>query len=173
MDVKSAFLNGLLKEEVYVKQPPGFEHEQYPDYVFKLKKALYGLRQAPRAWYERLSKFLLKNGFIQGKIDPTLFTKENGNDILVVQIYVDDIIFGSTDESLCEWFSKCMHSEFDMSMMGELNYFLGHQIKQTKDGIYVHQTKYTKNILKRFGYEDVKPKPTPMNQNSKLTYTVW
>ena len=169
MDVKSAFLNGLLKEEVYVKQPPGFEHEQYPDYVFKLKKALYGLRQAPRAWYERLSKFLLKNGFIQGKIDPTLFTKENGNDILVVQIYVDDIIFGSTDESLCEWFSKCMHSEFDMSMMGELNYFLGLQIKQTKDGIYVHQSKYTKNLLKRFGYEDVKPKPTPMNQNSKLT----
>ena len=125
MDVKSVFLNGLLKEEVYVKQPPGFEHEQYPDYVFKLKKALYGLRQAPRAWYERLSKFLLKNGFTRGKIDPTLFTKENGNDILVVQIYVDDIIFGSTDESLCEWFSKCMHSEFDLSMMGELNNFLG------------------------------------------------
>ncbi|KAL8115758.1 hypothetical protein AgCh_022311 [Apium graveolens] len=125
MDVKSAFLNGFLEEEVYVKQPPGFEHEQHPDYVYKLKKALYGLKQAPRAWYKRLSKFLIKNGFIRGKIDPTLFTKQNGNDILIVQIYVDDIIFGSTNDSMCEWFSKCLSSEFDMSMMGELNYFLG------------------------------------------------
>ena len=169
MDVKSAFLNGFLEEEVYVKQPPGFEHEQHPDYVYKLKKALYGLKQAPRAWYKRLSKFLIKNGFIRGKIDPTLFTKQNGNDILIVQIYVDDIIFGSTNDSMCEWFSKCMSSEFDMSMMGELNYFLGLQIKQSKDGIYVHQSKYVKNLLTRFGFDNVKPKSTPMNQNSKLT----
>ena len=168
MDVKSAFLNGLLEEEVYVKQPPGFEHEQFPDYAYKLKKALYGLKQAPRSWYKRLSKFLIKNGFVRGKIDPTLFTKTLNGEILVIQIYVDDIIFGSTNDELCEWFSKCMHSEFDMSMMGELNYFLGLQIKQTQDGIYVHQTKYVKELLKRFGFESVKPKSTPMPQNSKL-----
>ena len=168
MDVKSAFLNGLLEEEVYVKQPPGFEHEQYPDYVYKLKKALYGLKQAPRSWYKRLSKFLIKNGFVRGKIDPTLFTKSLNGEILVVQVYVDDIIFGSTNNELCEWFSKCMHSEFDMSMMGELNYFLGLQIKQTSNGIYVHQGKYVKELLKRFGFENVKSKPTPMSQTSKL-----
>ena len=169
MDVKSAFLNGYLKEEVYVKQPPGFEDEKYPNRVYKLKKALYGLRQAPRSWYERLSEFLIKNGFIRGKIDPTLFTIFKGQDILVVQIYVDDIIFGSTNDSLCKWFSKCMHSEFDMSMMGELNYFLGLQIKQTPEGIYVHQSKYIKNLLKRFGYENIKAKSTPMSVVSKLT----
>ncbi|KAL8156742.1 hypothetical protein AgCh_001735 [Apium graveolens] len=169
MDVKSAFLNECLEEEVYVKQPPGFEHEQHLDYVYKLKKALYGLKQAPRDWYKRLSKFLIKNGFIRGKIDPTLFTRQNGDDILIVQIYVDDIIFGSTNDSMCEWFSKCIRSEFDMSMMGELNYFLGLQIKQSKDGIYVHQSKYVKNLLTRFGFDNVKPKSTPMNQNSKLT----
>ena len=169
MDVKSAFLNGLLEEEVFVKQPPGFEDSDFPDYVYRLKKALYGLRQAPRAWYSRLSKFLLKNGFVRGKLDSTLFTKHDGKDILIVQIYVDDIVFGATNESMCEWFSKSMHKEFDMSMMGELNYFLGLQIKQTKDGIFVHQSKYVKNLLKRFGYENVKPKSTPMNQNSKLT----
>ena len=131
MDVKSAFLNGYLKEEVYVKKPPGFEDEKYPNRVYKLKKALYGLRQAPRSWYERLSEFLIKNGFIRGKIDPTLFTIFKGQDILAVQIYVDDIIFGSTNDSMCKWFSKFMHNEFDMTMMGELNYFLGLQIKQT------------------------------------------
>ncbi|KAK1370395.1 hypothetical protein POM88_036487 [Heracleum sosnowskyi] len=141
MDVKSAFLNGFLKEEVYVKQPPGFESEHFPNHVFKLKKALYGLRQAPRSWYERL----------------------------IVQIYVNDIIFGSTNDSMCKWFSKCMHSEFDMSMMGELNYFLGLQVKQTPDGIYVHQTKYIKNLLKRFGFENVKSKSTPVSPVSKLT----
>ncbi|KAL8155052.1 hypothetical protein AgCh_000437 [Apium graveolens] len=109
MDVKSAFLNGFLEEKVYVKQPPGFEHEQHPDYVYKLKKALYGLKQTPRA------------------------------------------------------------CEFDMTMMGELNYFLGLQIKQSKDDIYVHQSKYVKNLLTRFGFDNVKPNSTPMNQNSKLT----
>ena len=169
MDVKSAFLNGYLKEEVYVKQPSGFKHEKYLNHVYKLKKALYGLRQTPRSWYERLSKFLLKHGFIRGKIDPTLFLKYDGKDILVVQIYVDDIIFGSTNDVMCKWFSKCMHSEFDMSMMGELNYFLGLQVKQTKDEIFVHQSKYIKNLLKRFGFENVKVKSTLMCQASKLT----
>ena len=124
MDVKSAFLNGYIDEEVYVCQPPGFEDHKHPDYVFKLKKALYGLKQAPRQWYERLSNFLLSHGYERGKIDKTLFIKKALNDIILVQVYVDDIIFGLTNQNLCEQFVAAMHGEFEMSMMGELNYFL-------------------------------------------------
>ena len=138
MDVKSAFLNGFIQEEAYVDQPPGFENSDKPNHVFRLIKALYGLKQAPRAWYERLSKFLLEKYFSRGKVDTTLFIKRKLHDILVVQIYVDDIIFGSTNESLCKEFSIDMQSEFEISMMGELNYFLGLQIKQTNDGIFVN-----------------------------------
>ena len=128
MDVKSAFLNGYISEEVYVKQPPGFEHPEKSDYVFKLKKSLYGLKQAPRAWYDRLSSFLLENDFTRGKVDTTLFCNAFKNDILIVQIYVDDIIFGSANPSLCEDFSKMMQAEIEMSLMGELKFFLGIQI---------------------------------------------
>jgi hypothetical protein len=101
MDVKSAFLNGLLNEEVYVSQPPGFEDIEYPDHVYKLKRAFYGLKQAPKAWYERLSKFLLEKRFSCGNVDNTLFSKRKGKDILLVQVYVDDIIFGSTNDTMC------------------------------------------------------------------------
>ncbi|WP_251363028.1 reverse transcriptase domain-containing protein, partial [Escherichia coli] len=147
MDVKSAFLNGFIKEEVYVKQPPGFEDNNHPDHVYKLTKALYGLRQAPRAWYERLSTFLIAKKFQKGKVDTTLFIKHVKNDILIVQIYVDDIIFGSTNENLCKNFSSLMQKEFEMSMMGELTFFLGLQIKQTENGTFINQTKYIKEIL--------------------------
>ena len=125
MDVKSAFLNGLLNEEVYVAQPPGFENYEKPDYVYKLDKALYGLKQAPRAWYDRLSSFLLDHGYTRGKVDITLFTKCLNDNLLLVQIYVDDIIFGSTNASMCSDFSTLMQEEFEMSMMGELKFFLG------------------------------------------------
>ena len=168
MDVKNAFLNGLIQEEVYVEQPPGFEDSQKLDHVYRLKKALYGLKQAPRAWYERLSKFLLEKNFTRGKVDTTLFIKKKDNDILLVQIYVDDIIFGSTNESLCKEFSIDMQSEFEMSMMGELNYFLGLQIKQTNDGIFVNQAKYCKELIKRFGMENSKHLATPMNTSCYL-----
>ena len=120
MDVKSAFLNGFINEELYVEQPPDFQSFNFPNHVFRLKKALYGLKQAPRAWYERLSKFLLKKGFKMGKIDTNLFIKTKENGMLLVQIHVDDIIFGGTNVSLCEEFSKCMYSEFEMSIMGDL-----------------------------------------------------
>ena len=122
MDVKSAFLNGVINEEVYVSQPPGFENNEYPDHVFKLKQALYGLKQGPWVWYERLSKFLLDHGYSRGQVDTTLFIKRKGKHILLVQIYVDDIIFGSTNLHLVEEFSKVMQGEFEMSLMGELNY---------------------------------------------------
>ena len=108
MDVKSVFLNGYIAEKVYVEQPPDFENHAFSNHIFKLNKALYGLKQAPRAWYERLSKFLLNNSFSRGNVDTTLFIKRNQDDILVIQIYVDDIIFGSTNESLCQDFAKLM-----------------------------------------------------------------
>ena len=133
MDVKSAFLNGYISEEVYVKQPPGFEHSEKSDHVFKLKKSRYGLKQAPRAWYDRLSSFLLENNFTRGKVDTTLFCKTFKNDILMVQIYVDDIIFGSANPSLCKEFSKLMQAEFEMSLMGKLKFFLGIQIDQRSE----------------------------------------
>jgi hypothetical protein len=108
MDVKSVFLNGLLKEEVYMEQPPGFEDDRYPDHVYKLYKALYGLKQAPRAWYECLRGFLISNAFKVGKDDHTLFTKTCNGDLFVCQIYVDDIISGSTNQKSCEKFSRVM-----------------------------------------------------------------
>ena len=124
MDVKSAFLNWYIKEEVFVEQPPGFKDHKYPDHVFKLTKALYGLKQAPRAWYECLSSFLLQNNFKRGKVDTTLFIKNTDTDMIIVQIYVDDIIFGATNPNLCKEFKHLMQGEFEMSMVGELSYFL-------------------------------------------------
>ncbi|GJT21737.1 retrovirus-related pol polyprotein from transposon TNT 1-94 [Tanacetum coccineum] len=128
MDVKTAFLNGILREEVYVSQPEGFVDPNYPDHVYKLKKALYGLKQAPRAWYDLLSSFLLSQKFSKGTVDPTLFIRKEGNDILLEQIYIDDIIFAFTKPELCDTFSHIMTSKFKMSMMGKLSFFLGLQI---------------------------------------------
>nr|GFC46016.1 putative ribonuclease H-like domain-containing protein [Tanacetum cinerariifolium] len=119
MDVKSAFLYGTIKEEVYVCQPLGFEDPDYPNKVYKVVKALYGLHQAPRTWYETLANYLLENGFQRGKIDQTLFIKRKQGDILLVQIYVDDIIFGSTNKDLCKAFEKLMKGKFQMISMGE------------------------------------------------------
>ena len=133
MNVKSAFLNGIINKEVYVEQPLGFENQESLDHVFKLNKVLYGLKQEPKAWYERLSSFLLKNEFTRGSVDTTLFTKRDNHNLLIIQIYVDDIIFGATNENLCEKIAKLMQDEFEMSMMGELNFFLGLQIKQMKE----------------------------------------
>jgi hypothetical protein len=168
MDVKSAFLNGPIKEEVYVEQPPGFEDSEYPNHVYKLSKALYGLKQAPRAWYECLRDFLITDGFKLGKTDPTLFTKTVVKDLFVCQIYVDDIIFGSTNKSTCEEFSRLTIQKFEMSMMGELKYFIGFQIKQLQDGTFISQTKYIQDIFNKFGMKDAKPIKTPMGTNGHL-----
>jgi hypothetical protein len=108
MDVKSAFLNGVLEEEVYLRQPPGFESEKYPHQVYKLRKALYGLKQAPRAWYGRLRGFLIERGIEMGKVDQTLFLLRQGRDILIVQVYVDDIVFGGSSNSLVAMFAQDM-----------------------------------------------------------------
>ncbi|GJZ60017.1 putative ribonuclease H-like domain-containing protein [Tanacetum coccineum] len=168
MDVKSAFLYGKIKEEVYVCQPPGFEDPNFTDRVYKVEKALYGLHQAPKAWYETLLTYLLDNRFQRGKIDKTLFIRRDKSDILLVQVYVDDIIFGSTKKSLCTEFEKIMHKKFQMSSMGELRFFLGLQVQQKEDEIFISQDKYVTEILKKFGFSDVKIASTPMKTHKPL-----
>ncbi|GJV82471.1 putative ribonuclease H-like domain-containing protein [Tanacetum coccineum] len=168
MDVKSAFLYGKIKEEVYVCQPPGFEDPDFPDRVYKVEKALYGLHQAPRAWYETLSTYLLDNGFQRGKIDKTLFIKRDKSDILLVQVYVDDIIFGSTRKEMCTEFEKMMHKKFQMSSIGELIFFLGLQVKQKEDRIFISQDKYVNEILNKFGFSDINTASTPMETHKTL-----
>ncbi|WVZ81763.1 hypothetical protein U9M48_029105 [Paspalum notatum var. saurae] len=168
MDIKSAFLNGFIEEEVYVRQPPGFESVRFLDRVYKLRKALYGLKQAPRAWYVRLKSFLFKSGFVMGSVDKTLFLLSRGGDTLIVQIYVDDIIFGGSSHALVSSFAEQMSREFEMSLMGELQFFLGLQIKQGLEGNFVHQAKYTRDILKKFNMSDYKPMTTPMSTNTVL-----
>jgi hypothetical protein len=125
MDVKSAFLNGPIKEEVNVEQPSAFEDQEYPNHVYKLHKPIYGLKQGPRAWYECLRDFVTQNGFEISKANSTLFTRKVDKDLFICQIYVDDIIFGSTNQSFCDEFSKIMTDRFEMSMMRELKFFLG------------------------------------------------
>ncbi|KAD4585787.1 hypothetical protein E3N88_23388 [Mikania micrantha] len=165
LDVKSAFVYGSLKETVYVCQPPGFEDPIHRDQVYILDKALYGLHQAPRAWYETLSTHLIEHGFNRGQIDKTLFYREKDKDILLVQIYVDDIIFGSTDEQMCLEFKQVMIEKFEMSAMSDIKFFLGLQIDQSDAGIFIHQTKYIQDVLKRFSMLDCKPISTPIQPN--------
>ena len=148
--------------------PPGLLILLVRTLFLNLKKVLYGLKQTPKTWYERLSSFLVSNGFVKGKIDTILFTKHVDSDILIVQIYVDDIIFGSTNEMLCKDFESCLKKEFRMSMMRELNYFLGLQINQKSDGIFMHQAKYTRELIKKFGLEDAKTSKTLMAITTKL-----
>ncbi|KAJ9559888.1 LOW QUALITY PROTEIN: hypothetical protein OSB04_005048 [Centaurea solstitialis] len=165
MDVKTAFLNGVLKEEVYVSQPEGFVDKDYPDHVYILDKALYGLKQAPRAWYDSLSQFLVESSYSKGKIDNILFIKREDEHIMLVQIYVDDIIFRSTCPNFCDTFSKLMMTRYEMSMMGELNFFL---IKQLSAGIFINQAKYIKDILKKYNLENAKIMKTPMSPSCAL-----
>nr|GEZ93819.1 hypothetical protein [Tanacetum cinerariifolium] len=168
MDVKTMFLNEVLKEEVYVGQSLGFVRKQYPDHVYALDKALYGLKQAPRAWYDVLSQFLIDSGFQKGSIDTTRFIKKKGKHIMLIQIYVDDIIFGSTIPKYCTKFSDLMVKHFEMSMMGEMKFFLGLQVNQFSNGIFINQFKYILDILNRFGMENFDTVPTSMVEQAKL-----
>jgi hypothetical protein len=168
MDVNSSFLNGDLSEEVYMEQPEGFELSDNPDLVCKLKKALYGLKQAPRAWYHKLDMYLKDKGFKRGTVDNNLYIKIEDNDMLIVLVYVYDIIFGCNKDSLVQWFSSAMDSEFEMSMIGELSFFLGLQITQRSEGMFISQEKYLREMLKRFQMEDSKPVNTPMVTGCKL-----
>nr|GEV85291.1 putative ribonuclease H-like domain-containing protein [Tanacetum cinerariifolium] len=166
MDVKSAFLYGTIDEEVYVMKPPGFHDLEFTDRVYKVEKAMYGLHQAPRAWYGTMSKYLLDNGFQRGTIDQTLFIRKHRGDFLLVQVYVDDIIFVSSNPLLCREFKALMHDMFQMSTIGELNFFLGLQVLQKKNGIFLSQDKYVGDILKKFGYSDVSSVNAPMDKEN-------
>ncbi|GKC46873.1 retrovirus-related pol polyprotein from transposon TNT 1-94, partial [Tanacetum coccineum] len=153
MDMKTAFLNGILKEEVYVSQPEGFVDQDHPIHVFRLKKTLYRRKQAPRAWYDLLSTFLLSQHFIKGVVDLTLFTQKEGEHIILVQIYVDDIIFASTNLSFCDKLANQMHKRFKMSMMRKMSFFLGIQISQNPRGIFINQSKYALEMQKKYGLD--------------------
>nr|GEV60473.1 retrovirus-related Pol polyprotein from transposon TNT 1-94 [Tanacetum cinerariifolium] len=168
MDVKTAFLNGELKEEVYVSQPEGFVDPNHPTHVYHLKKAFYELKQAPRAWYDILSWFLLNNKFSKGAVDLTLFTQKTGKHILLVQIYVDDIIFASTDPKACDIFFDETSSKFEMSMMGQMSFFLCLQVSQNPGDIFINQSEFALEILKKFGMDSCDPIDTPMVDRLKL-----
>nr|GEX51838.1 putative ribonuclease H-like domain-containing protein [Tanacetum cinerariifolium] len=154
MDVKSAFLYGTIDKEVYVMQPPGFQDPEFPARVYKVEKAMYGLHQAPRAWYGTLSKYLLTNGFQRGTIDQTLFIIRQRGDFILVQVYVDDIIFRSSNPQLCREFKAFMYEKFQMNAMGELNFFLGLQVLQKEDGIFLSQDKYVESPFDLVAYSD-------------------
>ena len=158
MDVKSAFLNGFLHEEVFVEQPKGFVDAHHSNHVYRLKKALYGLKQALRAWYKCLTQFL---------VDKTLFIKKNNDELFIAQIYVNDIVFGSTNNIKVQQSVDVMSYEFDMSLVGELSYFLGLQIKQLNDMIFITQYKYAKNLVKKFSLANAKHCDTPMNVHKR------
>nr|GEV66935.1 retrovirus-related Pol polyprotein from transposon TNT 1-94 [Tanacetum cinerariifolium] len=168
MDVKSAFLYGTINEEVYVSQPPGFVDTKFSNKVYKVVKALYGLHQAPKAWYATLSTFLEKSRYRRGAIDKTLFIKQDKKGIMLFQIYVDDIIFGSTKKSWCDEFEELIKNRFQMSSIGELTFFIGLQVKQKEDGIFISQDKYVAKILKKFDFLSVKTASTPIKTQKPL-----
>ncbi|GJT70722.1 putative ribonuclease H-like domain-containing protein [Tanacetum coccineum] len=168
MDVKSALLYGTIDEEVYVSQPPGFVDPNHPNKVYKVVKALYGLHQALRAWYATLSTFLEQSRYRRGTINKTLFINKDKKDIMLVQVYVDDIIFGSTKKSWCDEFEALMKNRLQMSSMGELTFFLGLQVKQKADGIFISQDKYVTEILKKFDFMSVKHSSTSIETHKQL-----
>jgi hypothetical protein len=168
MDIKSAFLNGYLEEEVYVRQPPGYEIDKHRDKVYKLKKSLYGLKQASIVWYSRIDEYLISVGFIRSPSEPTLYTKVNqkGN-ILIVCLYVDDLIF--TGDLSVDDFKNAMKTKFEMNDLGLMKYFLGIEVDQSDDGIFICQTNYANEVLKRFRMLNCKPAATSMTTGIKLS----
>ncbi|TYK21077.1 gag-pol polyprotein [Cucumis melo var. makuwa] len=169
MDVKSAFLNGYLSEEVYFANLKDFVDSVHRDHVYKLRKALYGLKQALRAWCERLFTYLLQQGYRRGGANQTMFIYRQNTEFLIVQIYVDDIIFGGTSFAYVKRFVRQMKGEFEMSMVGELTFFLGFQIRQEETGIFFSQEKYTKNLILKFGIDNAEAKHTPAATHLKMT----
>nr|GEU80540.1 retrovirus-related Pol polyprotein from transposon TNT 1-94 [Tanacetum cinerariifolium] len=162
MDIKTAFLNGLLKEEVYASQPNSFVDPNFPDHIYKLKKALYGLKQTPRARYDKFSSFQIEHHFTKGVVDPTLFTRCHRGDILIVQVYVDAIIFGSTNPDFSKRFANLMKNNFEMSMIVVLKLFLGLQVHQSPCGIFISQSQYVIELLKKHGMDECDSISTPM-----------
>lgn len=170
LDVKSAFLHGELNEDVFVEQPRGFEKKGEEEKVYKLNRALYGLKQAPRAWYSRIERYFLSHGFAKCEYEPTLFTKvENTKkSIMVVSLYVDDLIYTGNDDELMMEFKKSMKSEFAMTDMGKMRFFLGLEATQQAGGIFLCQKKYMTDLLERFGMSNSNCVHNPMTPGSKL-----
>nr|GEU93827.1 hypothetical protein [Tanacetum cinerariifolium]GEV00579.1 hypothetical protein [Tanacetum cinerariifolium] len=163
----TAFLNSNLREEVYVSQLDGFVDPDNPNHVYKLKKALYGLKQAPRVWYDMMCSFLIFLDFSKCSVDPTLFIRRDEKELLLVQIYVDDMIFAASTPELCDLFAKFMCSKFKISMMGKILFFLGLQISQSHRGIFINQSKYAFESLKKYDFDSCNPMDTPMVEKSK------
>ncbi|KAH9672528.1 hypothetical protein KPL70_017763 [Citrus sinensis] len=169
MDAKSAFLNGFLEEEVYIEQPLGYVVKRHENKVLRLKKALYGLKQAPRAWNNRIDKYFQEKGFTKCPYEHALYVKEKDGDILIVCLYVDDLIFTGSNPSLFEEFKRVMIKEFEMTDIGLMAYYLGIEVKQNEEGIFISQESYTKEILKKFKMNDYKPISTPVECRVKLS----
>nr|GEZ68031.1 hypothetical protein [Tanacetum cinerariifolium] len=170
IDFEKSFVSVSRLEaiRIFLAQPDGFVDPDNPNHLYKLKKALYGLKQAPCMWYDMLSSFLISQDFSKGLVDPTPFIRRNGNDLLLVQIYVDDIIFAASTPELCDLFVKIMCSKFKMSMMEKILFFLGLQISQSPRGIFINQSKYAFESLKKYGFESCDPVDTPIVEKSKL-----
>lgn len=169
-DVKLAFLNGDLKEEVFVQQPEGFIVPGQEGKIYRLKKALYGLKQAPRAWYSKIDNFFRFNGFQKSPSEPTMYFRKQGDaGIMLVSLYVDDMIYTGSSKELIYQFKMEMMKTFEMTDLGKLHYFLGIEIKQTNTGIFIAQEKYVSDMLKGLNMENIEPVTTPMNTNEKLT----
>ena len=166
MDVKSAFLNGYLQEEIFVEQSEGFVNEGNENKVYFLKKALYGLKQAPRAWYSKVD--LVHLGFHKSQSELTLYVKHQGTNILVISLYVDDMLVTGSNVEEINWFKLEMKKVFEMTDLGLMSCFLGIEIKQNQDEVFLSQRKYAKEILKKFLMENCKTVNTPMNQKEKL-----
>ena len=160
LDVKNAFLNGVLDKPVYITQPPGFVDPRFPNHVCRLKKAIYCLRQAPLAWFQRFNTFLLSMGFSQSRANSSLFYFHRGTSTIFLLLYVDDIIITGNDQSLLQRFISQTHKEFAIKDLGRLNYFLGLEVSYTHDGIFIGQAKYAHDILKRAELLDSKPVAT-------------
>ncbi|KAL5769820.1 hypothetical protein ACOSP7_013974 [Xanthoceras sorbifolium] len=168
MDVKNAFLHGELDREIYMIQPMGFQNEGHPEYVCKLRKALYGLKQAPRAWYGKIAEFLTRSGYLVTSADSSLFAKAKGGKIAIVLVYVDDLIITGDDvEEICRT-KENLSVRFQMKELGQLKHFLGLEVDQTLEGIFLCQQKYAKDLLKKFGMLECKPISTPMEPNAKM-----
>lgn len=168
MDVKSTFLNGILEEEVYIRLPDGFALSKDKDMVCKLHKELYGLKKSPRTWFERLHGHLIKIGFQRTSEDRNFYLKTKGDKVLIVEVFVDDIIFRGNDD-MCMTFADEMKEEFEMSLIGEIKKFIGFQVQQLEGGNFISQSKYVKEVLKTFRKEDNKLIGTPMVIGCRLS----
>jgi hypothetical protein len=168
LDVQNTFLHGNLEEDVYMRQPPGFEDKSMPNYVCKLDKALYGLKQAPRGWYSKLSMKLCEIGFTPSKADTSLFYINKDDITMFVLVFVDDIIVASSSSNATEGLLRKLNQEFALKDLGDLHYFLGIEVHKVTNGVILSQDKHASDLLHRVGMKDCKPVTSPMSTSEKL-----